>query len=397
MSAVTARAVEQLRRFLAVADPRTVTTAQAAALVEAFVELERLAAAGKILFAARAAESNVWADAGHRTASSWLADVAGSSLGDAVSAIETSRRLEELPGTSDALRAGGLSAAQVNHVAQAAGKDPTAERELLEVATTESMRTLKEHARRVMAQASSKEEEIARYRAIHDRRYLRHYTDSDGAFRLEARLTPDAGARILSAVQAKADALFQEARKSGDRQRPEAYGADALVELLSGSHRVRQPSTGRTDSVVIRVDAEALRRGWVEGAERCEIAGVGPVPVATARRLMPDAFVKLVIREGVDVLNVCHIGRGIPAHVQSALEERDPACVVPGCDVTAGLESHHYKEDYAVCGTTRLSDLARVCAHHHDLVTYGGYELTGRPGAWQLLPPAERFAFDDTG
>ena len=30
---------------------------------------------------------------------------------------------------------------------------------------------------------------------------------------------------------------------------------------------------------LIRVDQEALRRGGVEGDERCEIAGLGPIPV----------------------------------------------------------------------------------------------------------------------
>ena len=34
---------------------------------------------------------------------------------------------------------------------------------------------------------------------------------------------------------------------------------------------------------------------------------------------------------------MCHAGRTVPAHVQSALEERDPTCVVPGCDVAQGL------------------------------------------------------------
>ena len=52
---------------------------------------------------------------------------------------------------------------------------------------------------------------------------------------------------------------------------------------------------------------------------------------------------------------MCHAGRSVSAHVQSALEERDPVCVVPGCDVAHGLENHHWAVDYAMCKTTTLA------------------------------------------
>ena len=70
----------------------------------------------------------------------------------------------------------------------------------------------------------------------------------------------------------------------------------------------------------------------------------------------------------------------IPAHVHTALEERDPVCVVPGCDVAQGLENHHWDVPYADCGTSSLAGLARVCAYHHDLVSYSGYDIAGGPG-----------------
>lgn len=91
---------------------------------------------------------------------------------------------------------------------------------------------------------------------------------------------------------------------------------------------------------------------------------------------------KIVIRDAVDVKSVTHAGRAIPAHVRTALEERDPTCVL--CDCAFGLEAHHWRQDFALCRTTRLDGLARLCQYHHDLVTYGGYKLTGGPGAWRL-------------
>ena len=131
----------------------------------------------------------------------------------------------------------------------------------------------------------------------------------------------------------------------------------------------------------------ALRREHVRPGETCEIPGVGPVPVATATKALSDAFVKLFVTDGVDVQSVCHVGRTVPAHVQSALEERDPTCVVSGCEMANGLENHHWGVPYAECGTSTLGGLARICSWHHDLVTYDGHELTGGPGKWELQPP----------
>jgi hypothetical protein len=100
---------------------------------------------------------------------------------------------------------------------------------------------------------------------------------------------------------------------------------------------------------------------------------------------MGEGFLKIVMKDAVDVLSVCHIGRCVPAHIQSALDERDPTCVL--CDSAFGLENHHWKTDYAKSRTTSLDGLARVCKHHHDLITYEGFKLTGGPGSWELVSP----------
>ncbi|MGD0321445.1 MAG: hypothetical protein ABSC00_07590 [Acidimicrobiales bacterium] len=261
------------------------------------------------------------------------------------------------------------------------------------------MKNLKERARQVRARSASKEGELARYRAIHRRRYLRYWNDAEGALRLDARLTPDCGARVVASLQSKADAIFEEARVAGAREPAHAYMADALVSLATGERRAastkedRSPRI-RTDAVVIRVDARALRRGFVKGKETCAIPGVGPVPVATAERILGTAFVKILVKDGVDVVSVCHVGRSVPAHVQSALEERDPACVVPECDTAFGLENHHWKEDYASCKSTSLDGLARVCRRHHHLITYEGFELVGGPGRWRLIAPTGMVGLD---
>lgn len=110
--------------------------------------------------------------------------------------------------------------------------------------------------------------------------------------------------------------------------------ADALVELAAHEG-------GPAAMVHVRVDHTALVRGFTEEGEVCEVPGIGPIPVAAARRLADDAILKVLLTDGADIAAVAHLGRTIPARLRTALEARDPVCVVPGCDVRRGLEIDH--------------------------------------------------------
>ena len=396
---VLEKAKEDVARELAGADPDRVTSAQAAELMTLFAEIERLGAAGKVLFSQRAAQSLAWRDEGHRSAASWMARRTGTGVGEALAVLETSEALGSLPETAEALRRGELSGAQVKVIAGAALADPTSETGLLEAAATRSLTGLKAQAAEVRAVAGSAEEEKARYLAIYAGRFVRHWTEVGGALRLEARLTPDAGAKVLSALRTEADVRFSQARKAGTEEPPAAYEADALVALVTGeaaAHSSKGSKSGASGraTVVIRVDATALRRGHVEHGELCAIPGVGPVPVATVRRQLSDAWVKIVVVDGKDVTTVCHVGRTVPAHLQSALEERDPVCVVPDCEVGQGLENHHWDVPYAQCKTSSLAGLARLCSWHHGLATYEGWALGGGPGSWTWNEPPGGCSFE---
>ena len=398
MIASLKNARREISRHLDTADPDRVTSAQAASLVEVFAEIERLAAAGRVLYAKRAADSAVWRDEGHRSAAAWMAAKTKSGLGEAMASLETAEALGSLHSTSEALRRGELSLSQAYEISVAASAHPEAERALLKAAAEHGLKGLREKCAQVRATSGSAQGENQRYRATHAARYLRHYNDADGAFRLDARLTPDAGAKMMAAIDSEARTIFDDARRAGTRAPSAAYAADALVALATGCARGSGGAVGRRRgpgaSVHIRVDVSALRRGHVRSGETCEIPGVGPVPVATATRALSDAFVKLFVTDGVDVQSVCHVGRTVPAHVQSALEERDPTCVVPECEMANGLENHHWGVPFAECGTSALGGLARICAWHHDLVTYDGHELTGGPGKWALQPPPGKSLLD---
>ncbi len=173
----------------------------------------------------------------------------------------------------------------------------------------------------VKATAMSADEEQARYARIHRDRFVRRWTDADCAACGQWRTTPEAGARINAALDAEADRVFRAARADGRRERHEAYLADALVALAdraaggAGSRAAKYRAS-------LRVDVTALRGGTTGPGEVCEIAGVGPVPVAVAREMLGDALLDLVITDGVDVLNVTHLGRTRLASVRAALDSR---------------------------------------------------------------------------
>ena len=147
-------------------------------------------------------------------------------------------------------------------------------------------------------------------------------------------------------------------------------------------------------TVICRVDLQALRRGSLGPGESCEIPGVGPVPLAVARELIGDCFLKFVISDGVDIRTVVHYGRVIPAHLKTALQFRDRCCVVPGCGRTFGLEYDHLVE-FAKGGPTSLDNLARLCGPHHGMKTHKGYRLSGGPGHWAWQAPGS--PEDDAG
>jgi 5-methylcytosine-specific restriction endonuclease McrA len=277
-----------------------------------------------------------------------------------------------LPATRDAFVAGRLSEVQATEITAAAATDPDAESTLLAAAEEDTFAELKQQCRQVRASAAGDEDAVERIRLG---RYLRNWIDRDGAVRLDARLAPDDGAKFLATVQAGASRLQKEAKWSGQRERAEAYAADALVALATGRSVPKAV-------VHVDVDAAAFARGRTQPGETCRIRGVGPIPVGVAQRLASEGIVKVIERDGVDVRRVAHLGRTIPEHLRTALEARDPACVVPRCDRRTDLEIDHVVP-FAQGGETRLDNLARLCGFHHAQKSYHGWRLTGPRGAWR--------------
>jgi hypothetical protein len=290
-----------------------------------------------------------------------------------------------LPETQAAFRAGELSGTQAAEITSAAGANPSAEAALLETAAQTGVKGLRDRCRQVRGGAETDDKAWAR--RLHETRRGHEWTDPDGAYRIEARLAPDAGARFSSAWNAHTDRIFREARKAGLREPRAAYAADALVALATD---------GPCKPVEVHLIANSapVARGHTEPGERCEIKGIGPVPVTTARALLNDARVTVMASDGDDITAVSSPKRTIPTKLRRALEARYPTCGVKGCANDRFLEIDHVvpMEDR---GETNVHNTWRICPHHHVLKTYKGWKVIGEPGSWDLVPPDHRDPPDD--
>jgi Domain of unknown function (DUF222) len=432
------RLANEIRAVLADLEPERLSGSDAAKLLDAFTDLEKLAAGGKLLTARRVETSNVWRTKGHRSAASHIAEVSGTGIGPAINMLQAARQLTALPTAEEAVRKGRLSEIQVKEIAGAASVVPEAEGDLVKAAVQQPLNVLKLRCRRAKATGKG---QGATYRAIHRARYLRHWVDDDGAVRIDAKITPDAGARLIGVVKAQAERLAADARRAGVNEPTRALAADALVRLACRTGR-SEPATpaigtiagdgaargkgarraarrGATDGlrpgrtrgtrtenltdqaedaesaprimVHVRVDHAALLRGNTEPGEICEIPGIGPIPVSVARELAGDSILSVLVTDGVDVTSVAHAGRTIPASVRRALLERDQVCVVPGCEVSDGLEIDHILP-YGEGGATTLGNLARLCRWHHYLKTHQHHRLERRGRKWIWIAPTDPHA-----
>ena len=138
--------------------------------------------------ARRVEESTTWKRSEHRSAANWLSQATGVPVASAARTLETARRIEDLPETADAFRAGELSEAQASEIAAAAALDPGAEHRLLQtVRGSKSFKGVRDACREVNMRAVDDPDKA---RWLHEQRAARWRTDSNGHWCLDAKLAP---------------------------------------------------------------------------------------------------------------------------------------------------------------------------------------------------------------
>jgi len=369
-------AVSHLREVTSRIEIDVVAGKDAADLVGIADEIRRAGDSLRTVAVGQVERTNSWKGEGAKSITEWLSIETDCPQYEAQAVVLLAAQLQHLPVTQAALRNGTLSNAQAVEVARGAIVAPNTETQLLNLAKHVTVRDLRDATARVIAGAT---DEAARHKQIHNSRFLKSWRDPDGAFIIKGRMTVANGALVMAALTPFQDEIFRAARPSGNHERPEAYAADALMALCAAQKVSAQDSNAekpnRPNAVMnIRVDIDALKRGHTENGEVCEIAGVGPIPVATATEYLGEAFLKLLVIDGTDIRTIAHMGRALPAKLRTAVEERDRVCQVPTCDMTISLEIDHIKP-FAEGGAASLENLVRLCKRHHLQKTHDGYRL----------------------
>ena len=310
-----------------------------------------------------------------------VARSAGSTAREVEGSVKAADALSQLPDAELAARQGRLSTTQLALVTEGAKGDPGAAAELVAVAERSSLKELADEVGRRLSAGPGAEE---RRKAAHAGRYLRAHTGSDGAWYLHAKGTVEDGAQVMAAITPLADRAFDQARKAGKRQEPDAYAFDGLVALATAG------GAGRLNiNLSVHMDWDCIIRGFPLEGERCEIVGVGPTTPQAVLALLGtgDPFIKAILTKGQDVVGVAHLGRRPNAYQRSALDWLFPTCAAEGCGASSSWLETDHREDWARTHFTVLGLLDRLCPRHHRMKTHQGWKLVDGKGKRPFVGP----------
>ncbi len=435
---------KQLAGLGSALDPALLSEQEAETVVAEAQLIENIAVTIKTLAAGRAAEGGGWRRRGARSAADDLARRTSTNYATAKGVLATAAHLHNQPKLSAAARQGKLSAPQAAAISDAAAADPAAEERLLNKAGRVSLRELRDDCANTKAAADPNPD--ATHRRIHADRSCRQRSTPDGGGEIVYHSTTDEVAEVWPVISAFATAAFNAARKEGRREPATAYAADGLLNMARAAaatgtggraRKARPGGTGtgdtggganptpasptpanptptnptptnpgpanpdpadgadhgtpkpiRPDRIIVRIDWDALIRGWPIDGEVSEIAGIGPVPVSVVRAMAAsgDAFLAAVVTKGRDVATVAHLGRQPTTFQDTALLWRDPYCTNSECGAVVGLERDH-QQDWARTKITLLRYLDHLCRHDHKLKTRYNWALVPGTGRRPLVPP----------
>ena len=359
-----------LREELAAIEPALWSGTQCAAFVEAIASTEKACGAARARLAARAVDCGAHRGRGFRDPEDWLGRVSGSSAPKARADLGTARRLQDCPRTKQAVAEGTLSMEEASEITRTEEACPGSEDELVERAKAGGLGPLRDEARRLRAAAADPEERRRRQVAA---RAVRLFTDDLGMVQVRGALLPEVGVALSNRLEAAVDRLRRKAKAEGRDEAREAHAHDALAQMLEegGAGAGTGGKRGSRADCVFVVDLGAFRRGHAHDGEACHLMGSGPLPVWLLKDLAQDAFLKVVLHDGVAIHTVCHLGRHIPAHLRTALELGEPpgfggvTCSVSGCGRRHGLEWDH-EDPVAHAGPTSFENLDPKCWGHHQ-------------------------------
>ncbi|MCU0311739.1 MAG: HNH endonuclease [Acidimicrobiales bacterium] len=365
---------------------------------------------------------------GSRDAADWAANGLGVSRRAANDQLRLARQLDGLPNLAEAAARGDVSTAQARPAAQLA--DPTTDRQWAAQASALPVGVLDRQAAKRSRPTS------ADHRAARNARHFRAWTDGL-ELRFRGAMPVDDGHRLLAAIDRAAAPRGRDPRTDGAERRTTAGPADGTRGTAEGNEGNAPPLTPdqrRADgllalagatiaddadpdraNVVLIADldtvdaATAAIHGGATAATAATHGGAPPqharstpqgsarapersaalagataeledgtlLPVETARRLLCDSRVQVVVQDRAGIaVGVGTSARTVSPAMRRVIMQRDRGCRFGSCTATRFLQAHHV---VPFPGPTVLGNLTMLCWHHHHAVHEGGWCLSGDP------------------
>jgi hypothetical protein len=339
-----------------------------------------------------------WASWDMPSCAAWLSWKCGMASGTAREQVRVARALATLPVIRAEFAAGRLSYSKARALTRIATADSDAD--LAEIAAPMTANQLERFARahRTVTRADDEQALLARR--------LSWRLEDDGSLTLTARLPPEDGAVVLTALRA---VLEHHDAPEGDEEpaagasgspgeqragvsaetpaRPTSSSlADALVEIAESFISGKAATAANADvyQVIVHADAAALAG---DPAGRCHVDD-GPAISADALAMIACSATISTMFHGADgsVLDVGRRHREPPPNLRRAVRERDRSrCRFPGCH-NRRTEAHHVRP-WSRGGATCLTNLASLCKYHHRLIHKLGYQIIAADGDFTFRRP----------
>jgi len=338
---------------------------------------------------------------GFASTAHWLAFACSLSHRTALDHVRVAQALADHEALAREMGAGRLSYSQVRAIARVAG--PAEQQlvdELIEVARYGTVAQL-ETVVRGLRTVDDNEHGISQP----EREYLRHHWTDASLWQLSARLDPERGAVVTSAIEtiaareelSPAAALVRLAEiglaaVSDTANPPRALRGHERAAVLIHLDAARLPAptepddekgpvaTGNAEAGPPRSAEPAHSAKPARSAERgrpyARLANGPGLPDRVVERLLCEGRVRTVLLDGSNPLDVGRTRRLVTERQYRALMVRHHGhCAVPGCANTKKLDGHHVIH-WIYGGRTDLANLILLCEPHHLAHHDGEFTIT---------------------
>jgi hypothetical protein len=346
-------------------DVDTLSGPSASSLVDRLTPVVRQLSALRDACVARAVACNQHVVSGATSGSAWVAEKLDVSESSARQTLAVQSSLSSLPEVAGAVLSGSLSLEKAAVVVRGSGGDEALASSLLTTASSSSVEGLK----RVVQEHAARESSVEKRKRLRNAQFLSLGRDDDNMVLGRFRLLPEVAAHWMSAwskVREKA------VRGNEDLEEPlprSVAEAEAFAGFLTQGGGTKTVTT-----INYHVDHTVFARGFVADGERCEIAGVGPVPLSVIEEALPHSPIRLLLTQQNKLLWYSEERRSakksgaVPDYIKRAVKARAyDCCEVEGCLASADEVDH--LQPRCQQGSDDVENLGAKCVAHHDLKT----------------------------